>query len=177
MSIDGFIAGVNGEMDWLTWNWDNELQDYVTAITEPVDCILLGRKLAQGFIPHWAAQPAGEDAKGVAKMNHTPKVVFTKTIQESPWANTALANGDLVDEVIKRKKQAGADIIAYGGGTFVSSLLQNKLVDELHLFINPVALGQGMPIFANLTEKQDFQLVASQAFSCGIVVVQYRLKE
>lgn len=63
MTIDGFIAGPNSEMDWMVWNWDNKLKEYIKEITEPVDCIVLGRKLAQGFIPHWTAafnNPDGE---------------------------------------------------------------------------------------------------------------------
>ena len=60
MTVDGFIAGLNGEMDWTARDWDGELKKYVTEITEPVDCIVLGRKLAQGFIPHWASHPEQE---------------------------------------------------------------------------------------------------------------------
>ncbi len=62
MTIDAYVAGLNGEMDWMTFNWDEQLNKYVTELTEHVDCIVLGRKLAQGFIPHWASQPEGEDA-------------------------------------------------------------------------------------------------------------------
>jgi dihydrofolate reductase len=70
MTVDGFIAGPNGEMDWLTFNWDNELKEYVGALTEPVDSIVLGRKLAQGFIPHWAANP---ELEGADKINENRK--------------------------------------------------------------------------------------------------------
>ena len=84
MSLDGYIAGINGEMDWMEWNWDDELKNYVKEITEPVDCIVLGRKLAQGFIPYWASNPEQE---GADKMNNTPKVVFTKTLDKSEWDN------------------------------------------------------------------------------------------
>lgn len=87
MSVDGFIAGPNGEMDWMTFNWDDELKDYVTAITEPVDCIVLGRKLAEGFIPHWAGVAADADnleAAAGQKFSGIPKVVFTRTLQQSP---------------------------------------------------------------------------------------------
>lgn len=80
MTVDGYIAGPNGEMDWMAWNWDDALKNYVTAITAPVDCIILGRKLAEGFIPHWAANPEQE---GADKMNNTAKVVFTKTLDKS----------------------------------------------------------------------------------------------
>jgi len=173
MSVDGFIAGPDGEMDWMTFNWDQELNQYITEITEPVDCILLGRKLAQGFIPHWASQPEGEDVAGADKINRTPKVVFTKTLEKSEWANTVLATGDLVEEVNRRKAQEGKDMIAYGGGTFVSSLIQAGLIDEFHLLVNPVALGKGMPIFQNLEEKQNLTLKKSIAFSCGIVLLCY----
>lgn len=171
MSVDGFISGANGEMDWMTFNWDDDLKNYVSEITEPVDCIILGRKLAQGFIPHWASLPEGEE--GADKINNTKKVVFTKTLEESSWPNTSLAQGDLVEEIEKLKQEKGNDLIVYGGGSFVSSLIKNGLIDELHLFVNPVALGKGMPIFEALDGKQKFVLEASQTFSCGIVVLKY----
>lgn len=174
MSVDGFIAGPNGEMDWLVWNWDNGLKDYVTAITEPVDTIILGRKLAEGFIPTWT-DLLEKDAttEGAKKMVETPKVVFTKTLHTSDWANTQLATCDLAEEIKQLKQQEGSDIIAYGGGSFVSSLIKAGLIDEYHLFINPVALGTGMTIFKNADERQNLTLVKSQSFACGITVLNY----
>ncbi len=173
MSVDGFISGPNGEMDWMVFNWDNELKKYVNEITKPVDCIVLGRNLAQGFIPHWASKPKGEDSWFIDKMNNSSKVVFTKTLEKSEWDNTILARGDLVDEVNKLKNKNGKDIIAYGGGTFVSALIKARLVDEFHLFVNPVALGTGMAIFKELNGKQNLTLKKSTAFACGIVLLNY----
>ncbi len=173
MTVDGFIAGPNGEMDWMVWDWDEELKNYVKKITEPVDCIVLGRKLAQGFIPHWASIP---QAEGADKMNNTRKVVFTKTLDKSQWKNTILAKGGLVQEINHLKQQEGKDLIAYGGGTFVSALIQHKLIDEFHLFINPIAIGKGMPIFKELDSMQNLSLITSQSFGCGIVVIHYKLK-
>ena len=107
MSADGYVAGTNGEMDWLVRDWDDELKKYVTAITEPIDCIVLGRKLAQGFIPYWATVATNPDDPQFTagqKFTDTYKVVFTKTLDKSDWANTVLAKGDLVDEITKLKK-------------------------------------------------------------------------
>ena len=177
MSVDGYIAGANGEMDWMTFDWDDELKGYVDGLTDSVDCIVLGRNLAEGFIPHWAGVAADKDNPEVEAgktFTNTPKVVFSKTLETSPWDNTVLATGDIVDEISSLKRQQGGDIIAYGGGTFVSSLLKHGLVDELYLFINPVALGRGMAIFAELEGKQAFELGESKAFACGIVLVNYR---
>jgi len=179
MTVDGYIAGPNGEMDWLVWNWDDELKQYVTELTEPVDCIVLGRKLAQGFIPHWAAVAANPDHPEFTagrKFSDTHKVVFTKTLGKSEWGNTVLAKGDLVDEITKLKIKDGKDIIAYGGATFVSALIKQGLIDEFHLFINPTAIGNGMTIFNELDRKQDLSLVKSISFDCGIVVLNYKLK-
>ncbi|MFN8357589.1 MAG: dihydrofolate reductase family protein [Spirosomataceae bacterium] len=177
LSVDGYIAGPNGEMDWLVWNWDDALKAYVGALTEPVDTILLGRKLAEGFIPAWDAYlNSPEPVDGAQKMVETPKVVFTKTITESPWENVAVANGELVAEITALKQQTGGDLIAYGGGTFVSSLIEAGLIDEYHLFVNPVALGQGMPIFKSLAQQQPLTLVKATAFACGIVVLHYTLR-
>jgi dihydrofolate reductase len=179
MTVDGYIAGTNGEMDWMEWNWDDELKQYVAEITEPVDCIVLGRKLAEGFIPYWAAVAANHDDAQFTegkKFTDTNKVVFTKTLDKSAWGNTVLAKGDLIDEITKLKKQNGKDIITYGGATFVSALIKQQLIDEFHLFINPTAIGNGMTIFKELESKQNFTLVKSASFNCGIVVLNYEPK-
>ena len=173
MTVDGFIAGPNGEMDWTSIDWDNELKKYVGGLTDTVDCIILGRKLAQGFIPYWASHPEQE---GADIFNGTKKVVFTKTLEKSEWDNTVLAKGDLVEEISKLKKQDGRDMIAYGGAVFVSALIKYGLIDELHLFINPTAIGSGMTIFKELDGRQNLKLVKSTSFDCGIVVLKYEPK-
>ena len=177
ISVDGYIAGPNGEMDWTVWNWDDELKTYVTALTEPIDCIVLGRKLAEGFIPHWAAvaaNPNHPEFTAGQKFTDTPKVVFSKTLEQSLWDNTVLAKGDLVEEITKLKKQDGSDIIAYGGAAFVSALIKNGLIDDFHLFVNPTAIGNGMSIFKELEGKQNLKLVKATSFDCGIAVLHYQ---
>jgi dihydrofolate reductase len=179
MTVDGYIAGPNGELDFMVWDWDDELKQYVTDLTAPVDCIVLGRKLAEGFIPHWesvAADPGHPEHNAGIKFTDTPKVVFSQTLAKSDWANTALAQGSLVDEITKLKMQAGQDIIAYGGATFVSALIKYGLIDEFHLFVNPTAIGKGMTIFGDLDRSQNLALVKSTAFDCGIVVLCYQPK-
>jgi len=173
MTVDGYIAGKNGEMDWTARDWDDKLKKYVGEITEPVDCILLGRKLAQGFIPYWASHPEQE---GADKFNSTKKIIFTKTLEKPEWEHTVLAKGDLVEETARLKKQDGKDIIAYGGVAFVSALIKHGLIDEFHLFINPVAIGNGMSIFKELSSRQNLALVKSTSFDCGIVVLNYELQ-
>jgi dihydrofolate reductase len=179
MSTDGYIAGPNGEMDWLVWNWDDKLKEYVNELTESVDSILLGRKMTEGFISYWSdvmAKPDHPDYAFAKKMIETPKVVFTKTLNKSKWVNTDIATGDLTDEINKLKRQEGKDIIVYGGASFDSSLIKAGLIDEFHLFVNPAAIGNGMTIFKDLNEMQKFTLVKSTAFDCGIVLLHYEPK-
>ena len=180
MSIDGYIAGPNGEMDWIVWNWDDKLKHYVFELTKPVDTIILGRKMTDGFVSYWSdimtksEDPFYEFAK---KMIETPKVVFTKTVKKSRWINTAIATGDLTDEIMRLKSENGnKDIIVYGGATFDSSLIKAELIDEFHLFINPAAIGSGMAIFKDISEIQKFTLIKFMPFECGIVELQYEPK-
>lgn len=175
MSIDGFVAGPNGEMDWMVWNWDDALNQYVTDLTAPVDTIILGRVLAEGFIPHWASlatNPDNTDAFATT-MHETPKVVFSKTLENHDWHQTVLATGDLTEEIATLKSQDGGDIIVYGGGNFVSNLIKEVLIDEYHFFINPTILGRGMPIFQELETRRALKLVSTKQFDCGIVVMCY----
>ena len=175
MSIDGYMAGSEGEMEWLEWEWDEELKKYITDITETVDCILLGRKLAEGFIDYWASHAENTDSaeEGADKINETQKVVFTKTIFKTEWKRTKLESGDIVEEVLKLKNQEGNDMIVYGGGTFVRTLIEAGLFDELHLLVNPTALGNGMPVFG---EFHTMKLISSRPFECGVVVLCYKHK-
>ena len=107
------------------------------------------------------------------KMIETPKVVFTKTLDKSKWINTEIATGDLTDEIIKLKSRNGRDMVVYGGASFDSSLIKLGLIDEFLLFINPVAIGNGMTIFKDLNEIQKFNMVKSIAFDSGEVLLHY----
>jgi dihydrofolate reductase len=171
-TVDGYMGGPNGEMDWTTVPWSDDLTAYGWALTEPVDCMVLGRKLAEGFIPAWEAGPEGETQASIDKVNDTPKVVISNTLTESPWDNAVVAGGDLAETVDRLKNESGGDMIAYGGGTLVRSLVAESLLDELHLFVNPVAIGAGIPVFPN-GDHQELRLVAAQPFDCGITVLHY----
>jgi dihydrofolate reductase len=180
MTVNGYIGGPNGELDFMTWNWDEKLKEYTGELTKPIDTIVLGRKLAEGFIPYWASvanDPGNPEADAGKIFTDTPKVVFSRTLEKSTWDNTVVAKGNLVDEINKLKNQPGRDIIAYGGSTFVSDLVKHGLIDEYHLFINPSAIGNGLPIFSTLNGKQDLKLVKATPFDCGIVVLNYEPKK
>ena len=179
MTLDGYIGGPNGEMDWMTLPWTKDIENYVDGIVNATDCIVLGRKLAEGFIPYWASvaeNPEHPEYSGGRQFTDTPKVVFSHTLDETKWANTVLAKGDLVTEITQLKQQSGRDIYACGGATFASALIEHGLIDEYFLFINPVAIGDGLTIFKQLTAKQALTLVEAVTFACGIVVLHYELK-
>jgi dihydrofolate reductase len=172
-TADGYLAGPNGEMDWMTFPWTEDINAYITALTAPVDTIVLGRKLAEGFIPTWAAGPEGESQEGIDRMNNTPKVVISDSLTESPWDNAVVAGGDLTEAVNRLKNQPGGDIITYGGATLAANLIAKGLLDELHLFVNPTAIGTGLPVFPNTGSHQRFQLVTARQFDCGITALHY----
>jgi len=174
MSVDGFVAGPNGEMDWMIWEWDNELIKYTEALTDSFDTILLGRKIAQDFVSTWQAEAAKPEAdRSTHKINDTPKIVFSKTLETSEWKDTIIAGGDLTEEVTKLKNQPGKDLIVYGGAGFVSSLIKEGLIDEFHVFVNPTAIGRGLRIFSDKDGYQKLKLVVATGYSCGITVMQY----
>ena len=175
LSVDGFVAGPEGQLDWMTWEMDEKLIQFINQLTDSSDTILLGRKMTEGFIAYWEGvvsnQPDSPEFSFAQKMVNIPKIVFSKTLNGIVGKNTVLENGDLINAVNKLKNQNGKDIIVYGGASFVSDLIKNNLIDELNLFTNPVAIGKGLKIFSDRTA---FQLVNSTAYTCGIVVTQFR---
>lgn len=178
VSVDGFVCGPNGEMDWTVWNWDDDLKNYVKELMAPADSFIIGRVLYEGMSMYWPSTESNpdtdEETRTAARaFNSMPKHVFSKTLSEANWNNAIIESGDLDETINVLKSQEGGDILLYGGVSMVSSFIQHNLIDEYHLFINPTAIGKGRSIFGDLTEKLGLQLVKSQAFSCGIVVVCY----
>jgi dihydrofolate reductase len=177
MSIDGYVAGPNGELDWMTWEQDDELIAFINSLIDSSDTILMGRKMTDGFVSHWENTASNNpDNLFAKKMVDTPKVVFTKTLGESPWNNTTLAKGNLAEEIADLKKQNGKDIIVYGGAGFVSSLIKEGLIDEYHFIVNPTAIGNGMTIFNSPDRMQRFSPIESKFYSGGKTVLSYKPK-
>ena len=179
MSIDGCIAGPNNEMDWIDLTWDEKFREYEDKLHEPVDTILLGRKMTDDFITTWSnfvKKPDDPWYPFAKKMIETPKIVFNKSLTKSEWPNTEIATGDLKEEITKLKSQEGGDIIVYGGASFDSSLIRENLIDEYYLFINPVVIGNGKTIFGDLKEIRKLSLIESITFDSGIVLLHYEVK-
>lgn len=186
LSLDGYVSAADGRSDWMIWNfgedwtWDEELKKYHTNLTASIDCVLLSRKMAEGgFITHWAEMSENTDNPESAfakNINRAQKIVFTKTLNESSWDNTKLAKGDLATEVNEIKKQPGKDIIVYGGASFVSALIKARLIDEFHLVINPVVLGEGLTIFKEAGSRLNLILQSAKSYNSGIAVLVYKLK-
>ena len=173
ITVDGFVAGPEGQLDWMTWEMDEKLIGFINHLTDTSDTILLGRKMTEGFIKYWegvVANPSSPEYTFARKMVDMPKIVFSKALTRVEGRNVRVESGPLPQAVGRLKEQSGKDIVVYGGATFVSSLIENGLIDELNLFVNPVAIGKGMRIFA---ARRPLKLTSSTAYECGIVVDTY----
>lgn len=179
MSVDGFVStGPNDEQKWVTLVWE-EIKPYVIGLLDAADTILIGRKLAVDYIPHWQSVKNKPDDPfhGVAeRICRAKKVVFTKTLDASEWENTDIATGEIAEEVKELKARSGKDMVVYGGSSFVSALLKERLVDEFHFFVNPIALGKGEPVFGEIEGWQGLKLIKSASYDCGLVLLNYGLK-
>jgi dihydrofolate reductase len=161
----------------MTWNPDDEFLEFIKAHFDSLDTLLLGRKMADGFIKHWEnVAGSNPDHPFAKKIVDTPKIVFTKTLTESPWNNTILAKGNLAEEIADLKKQNGKDIAVIGGAGFVSSLIKEELIDEYHLIVNPTAIGSGMTIFNSLDGIRKFSPISAKLYSGGKAVLSYKPK-
>ena len=174
MSVDGYVAGPQGQLDWMTFEMDDRLLAFINEMIDTSDTILLGRKMTPGFVDYWEGvlgTPQSPEYAFAEKMVGTPKVVFSRTVDRMNGKNVRVEKGDLVEAVNRLKRQTGNDLIVYGGATFVSSLIDHGLIDELNLFVNPVAIGDGMRVFQG---RRPLALTRSTSYPSGIVVNTYR---
>ncbi len=157
ISVDGFVAGPEGQLDWMSFVRDEKQLKARAGLTNSMDTILMARKMAEGFVSFWesvAQNPEHPDFLFAKIMVDTPKIVFSRTQKTISGLNVSVSNDNLVEVVNALKKQKGKDIIVYGGADFVSSLIENNLIDEYYLIINPTAIGEGLRIFKQRTKLQ-----------------------
>ncbi|HEY4196816.1 MAG TPA: dihydrofolate reductase family protein [Mucilaginibacter sp.] len=176
MTIDGFVAGPEGQLDWMwgTGERDEASFQKVIELAESCDTILLGRKMIPEFIEHWENVvdnlPDSPEQTLAQLMVNMRKIVFSRTQTAMSGRNLEVENGDLATAIQALKKEPGKDIIVYGGANFVSSLISQNLIDEYFIFRNPVAIGSGLSIFK---EKKILKFESSITYKNGKVLNKY----
>ena len=177
ITVDGYVAGINGELDWMNLeNWDVDVKNSENELIDSSDTILMGRKMTDEFVKYWGnVKPDSSEFSFAKKMIDTPKIVFSKTIKSIVGKNIVLENGDLTTVVSDLKNKDGKDILVYGGAGFVSSLIKEGLIDEFNFFVHPVMINEGMTIFDLLEKRQKLSLISLKAHNCGVIVISYKL--
>jgi dihydrofolate reductase len=174
VSLDGFIAGPNGEIDWSAP--DEELHRFHNQQTREMGAHLCGRRLYEVMLFWETADQnpsAPEHELEFARIwKNMPKIVFSKTL-EKVEGNARLVRDGVVEEVAKLKEQPGKDL-AVGGAGLASTFIKLGLIDEYRLFVSPVVLGGGTPYFPALDERMNLELVETQTFGSRVVYVRYR---
>jgi dihydrofolate reductase len=175
-SLDGFAAGPNGEMDWI--HVDETIFDYAGDQTDKADTALYGRVTWQMMESYWPTagdQPnaSRHDKQHSSWYNKVEKVVISRTMQGEKFPNVNIISDNVPAEITKFKQVPGKDIIIFGSPTASHSLMAENLIDEYWLFVNPVLLGQGIPLFKDIKDRTKLKLVTSNAFSSGVVCLHY----
>jgi dihydrofolate reductase len=183
ISLDGFVAGLNGEMDWI--KVDEEILDNVGKRISEGDTALYGRVTYQMMENYWPTagnKPTAtrHDIEHSKWYHKVQKVVLSKTIKDEGLTNTKIISDNLSDNIneIKQSRPASGgsgskDILLFGSPTATHSLIQLNLIDGYWLFINPIILGRGIPLFADIKNKINLNLVSTRQFTCGVTELNY----
>lgn len=176
ISLDGFVAGPNGEMNWIKIN--EEIFDYVGMRIRECDAALYGRVTYEMMENYWptagdkpgATKHEREHSKWYAKAH---KIVLSKTLKERDLANTTVISDNISNHINEIKQQPGSEILLFGSPTATHSLIQQNIIDGYWLFVNPIILGRGIPLFTGIQEKIKLELVATRQFNCGVTELNY----
>jgi dihydrofolate reductase len=175
-SLDGFVAGLNGEMDWI--NVNDEMFEYAGKQTDMADTALYGRVTYQMMESYW---PTAADQLNATKhdiqhsrwYNSATKIVASKTLQQDNLVNTKIISDNIVDEIKKIKQQPGKNILIFGSPSIVHQLIRDNLIDDYWLFVNPLLLGTGIPLFKNTKDRINLKLLENKVFDPGVVGLHY----
>lgn len=179
-TLDGFVAGPNGEMDWI--RLDDELFDFVSTITDRADTALYGRVTYQMMDAYW---PTAGDSPNASKhdrvhaawYNRVAKIVLSTTLKEaSDRSKIKFLNENFAEDLKRLKDQHGENILIFGSPRAAHTLMQHNLIDEFWLFVNPVVLGSGIPVFERSSDRIKLKLTGSKQFSCNVIALNYQLE-
>ena len=175
-SLDGFVAGLNGEMNWI--KVDEAIFDFVGTMTDQADTALYGRvtyEMMESYWPTAADKPTAtkHDIEHSQWYNKVSKIVLSGTLKETGLLNTRVFGENIGENINRIKQQDGKNIIIFGSPSASNSLLKMGVVDEFWIFVNPVLLGQGMPLFKDITESVQLTLVETRAFDNGVIALHY----
>jgi len=175
-SLDGFVTGPNGEMDWI--NVDDAMFDFVATMTNKADTALYGRvtyEMMQNYWPTAGEKPNAtkHDIAHSTWYNKVSKIVLSKTILETGFPNTKVIGDQLSNNINKLKQQEGKNILIFGSPRASQSLLNEGLIDEFWLFVNPILLGQGKPLFKGINESIKLKLAETKTFACGVIALHF----
>jgi dihydrofolate reductase len=175
-SLDGFVAGSNGELDGFDAGEEN--LEFICKLTEEADTALFGRISYQLLESNW---PTARNRPGATKAeiaysnwyNNAKKIVLSSTLNSAGLHHTTILRGNISNEIIKLREQAGKNILIFGSPSVFQSLLQSDLVDHYWIFVNPVIFGQGIPLFTGPTKKVKLKLLFAKQFSNGEIALHY----
>jgi dihydrofolate reductase len=178
ITLDGFIAGSNGELDWHFTNWSIDMSDALTEQLSKADTILLGANTYRVMAGYWPSANVNlcfprVDMAYAEMMNSYRKVVCSKTVNSLHWNNSIQIKDNTLKAITQLKQQPGKEIMIYGSGKLVSSLLQNNLIDQCMLWVHPVILGNGRPLFGTIKKHIKTRLAGVRSFNSGVVIIQY----
>lgn len=176
LSLDGFVAGPNGEMNWI--KVDEEIFDYVGKRISEGDTSLYGRvtyQMMENYWPHAGDSPKASrhDIEHSRWYNNVHKVVLSKTLKDAGLANTTVIGDNLSDRINEIKQKGDKDILLFGSPTATHSLIQLNLIDGYWLFLNPIVLGRGIPLFADIKDKINLKLLNTRRFTSGVTELDY----
>ena len=177
VSLDGFVEGPNGEMDWLAHDDDEYWQD-LFELLESVDTFLLGRVTYPDYAAYWGAVLTNPDSsknqvRYARIAERTPHLVFSRTLKKVNANNTRIISGDLEGEVLDLKNQHGKDMVVWGGASLASAFVELGLVDEYQFALNPVVLGGGKALFKDVRRRRRLKLAGVRTLRSGVVLVRY----
>ncbi len=176
ISIDGFIADLDGDMSWAQ-KQDPEWSEFLTNNAKGEAVFVFGRVTYDLMSSFWPTPMAVEMMPEVAaSMNNSQKIVFSRTLESATWQNTMLIKEDIVEAMRELKVQSGPDMIIFGSGTIVSQFAEAGLIDEYQLILNPVILGSGRSMFSSLSHPIPVTRTQTRTFGNGDVLLTYNPK-